>query len=97
MTFELLDPLPRDDEVEPKIFDDCWRSSTVIVSSGDAGRANGQMKLLMDEKIKTLSVSVHIKNFLHKKFLKISYTWHDKWINVGIMVLYNSLELSSVN
>lgn len=50
MTFELLDPLPRDDEVEPKIFDDCWRSSTVIVSSGDAGRANGQMKLLMDEK-----------------------------------------------
>lgn len=49
MTFELLAMVPRDEpDEEPdlkRIFVDCWRSSTIIVSSGVAGRASGQMKL----------------------------------------------------
>lgn len=53
MTFELLAIVPRDDpdddeELVPvlkRIFVVCWRSSTIIVSSGTAGLAKGQIKL----------------------------------------------------
>lgn len=51
-TFELLEIVPRDDPeddvlvpVLKRIFVVCWRSSMMIVSSAEAGRASGQMKL----------------------------------------------------
>jgi hypothetical protein len=59
ISFELLDIVPRDepeddDELVPdlnRIFVVCWRSSIVIVSSGDVGRARGHMKLWKWERI----------------------------------------------
>lgn len=53
MTFELLEMVPRedpddDDELVPvlnRIFVVCCRNSMIIVSSGVAGRARGQIKL----------------------------------------------------
>lgn len=52
MTFELLVMVPREgldeDELAPvlnRALDVCCRSSMIIVSSGEAGRARGQMKL----------------------------------------------------
>lgn len=59
MTFELLEIAPRDDpddddELVPvlnRIFVVCCRSSIIIVSSGDAGRARGQMKLCWNLRI----------------------------------------------
>lgn len=61
MTFELLAIVPReepDDEDEvlldlKRILVVCCRNSIIIVSSGDAGRASGQMKLCV-EKFKNL-------------------------------------------
>lgn len=52
MTFELLETVPRDDELAPdlkRIFVLCCRNSMSIVSSGVAGRASGQMKLCKNE------------------------------------------------